>query len=94
MKKFVVFTESEYIVDYQLSISNKIIDNNTKECIINIIRDWLLQLGIQSVATVSESKSISLNITNGRNFANVYKKDSNVIIQIAHTVEHYVTKEV
>lgn len=94
MKKFVVFTESEYIVDYQLSISNKIVDNNSREVVADIIGSWLFELSIPSVATVSESKSISITIKNGRNFANVYKKDSNVIIQIAHTVERYVTKEV
>lgn len=41
MKKYAVFTSSEKIIEYQLSISNKIIERESTDVLIHIIDDWL-----------------------------------------------------
>lgn len=89
MKKYAAFTTSVKNIEYQLSISNKIIarelknDNIPKLC--NIVSDWLNAIGIYGRAvnfTAKNGFNIVINDPNCHYISEVVTGDSNIKINL------------
>lgn len=89
MKKYAAFTTSVKTIEYQLSISNKIIarelknDDVSKLC--NIVSDWLSAIGIHGRAvnfTTKNGFSVVIHDTNCHYIPEIVPGDSNIKINL------------
>lgn len=99
MKKYVVFSESKRNVEYQLSISNRIIDVEHVNVIVNIIQSWLTKINVtfNSVRIIGNNTDISISLCNSNEkqyYPEIVKDKDNIKINIVTFNRSYDIREV
>ena len=99
MKKYVVFSESKRNVEYQLSISNKIIAIEPANVIVDIIQSWLnkINVGFNGVRIIGDNADISISLCGSdekQYYPEIIRDKYNVKINIVTYNRNYDIREV
>lgn len=99
MKKYVVFSESKRNVEYQLSISNKIIDAEPANVIVNIIQSWLTKINVafNGIRLIGDNTDISISLCTSNEkqyYPEIVKDKYNIKINIVTYNRNYDIREV
>lgn len=87
MKEFKVFKKAKCIVEYRLSIDNKIVESTSKETLQKLIETWLNKIQVKGKVGISDSKVIF--IITAKYYSNVYQDEENHIIDLYKTEPQY-----
>lgn len=87
MKEFKVFKKAKCIVEYRLSIDNRIVESTSKETLQKLIETWLNKIQVNGKVKVYSSKTITIFID--KYFTNVYQDEENCIIDLYKTEPQY-----
>ena len=102
MEKYAVFTETEFVPAYELSISNKIVEKENVMLVLQIVRDWVkgilpdyIVYYLGNIPDVN-AFTITSKCCGAKDELKmvVIPKESNIRFRIGKYITHYKTRKV
>lgn len=102
MKKYAVFTESKFMPTHELSLSNRIVEEEDILTVLEIVRDWINKIDTDCIVYFrGNTEDATIQSITVRKISNVekvgltvYCKESNVRFRFGTFETAYVIKEV